>query len=897
MKSEKIFPKGFHLAHRFAKILYKSTATLGSQGVKMSEDLLQTTSAPIGRYRYFRLGASTLGQLRRQGVIQGPVPKDIHKNRPDGLITLGNGAVKAWIEYKTPENLNTSTKLKKAISQSIKPARSLCNLLVITDGENTHWINPHTGKALSGDHQPLPPFNALSIIDGSATAEYLMTIEDLVDKADYSLDSNNDALCTPETVNPARLARRIWQNIWINTGKEPIKCLYNVVELFVFKYLSDLSVIPAHCNFSAVYSMWKDYGDNERALMDYADRSRPEILKLFPAGNDNTSIINGTIFVNEQGKANKAQARLFCEALDELQAFDEENGSLKHISKEFKTRLYESFLGQEAGLHLLGQFFTPRNVVQAIVEMSGADTLPSGARVCDPFCGVGGFLLEVILQTPRIMDSFSPNNGEIKPDVELIGFDRGSYEKEDERTIILSKANTLIYFSELLSRYNTEDFIREFSQKVVNSMFHLIRSNLGTFELEHDDRYDLILTNPPYVTSGSRSVRMAIDDAGHSNRFSVSGRGTESLAMQWIIRSLKPGGTAITIVPDGLLNQQPMLDHIKAQCIVKGIISLPPRTFYATTKKTYILILERKRDGRKTQSDPVFTYLVSETGETRDANRWTIFDNHLLEAASLYNQFKGSPTSFSHASERCKSVDWTQFDSFTHWMLDRICWSDKELAELGDLPEDKPATISEFNSLIQRFSDKAKALPENMQVPSAFTEVLLGDQTLFELMIGSRVLKKECIEDGVPCISANVNDIFGYIEKSTLITHFDTPSLTWGIDGTFDWHFIPAGQPFHPTDHCGVLRVLDDGIDPLYLFYMLKETRNRHGFDRTYRANLDNVAKVSVDIPTGGNGHFDIEKQREMATLCKQVDSFKQEAANHLKQIVATRVAVISQDQ
>ncbi|MCB4235012.1 SAM-dependent methyltransferase [Kaistella anthropi] len=38
-----------------------------------------------------------------------------------------------------------------------------------------------------------------------------------------------------------------------------------------------------------------------------------------------------------------------------------------------------------------GQFFTPRNVVKAIVEMSEIDKLPDGSNVYDPACGVGGF--------------------------------------------------------------------------------------------------------------------------------------------------------------------------------------------------------------------------------------------------------------------------------------------------------------------------------------------------------------------------------------------------------------------------------------------------------------------------------------------------------------------------
>ena len=84
---------------------------------------------------------------------------------------------------------------------------------------------------------------------------------------------------------------------------------------------------------------------------------------MVPKGEDGTTIFNGTIFVNEKGEANPAQAELFGEVLESFQHYDEKNGSFRYVTKEFKTRLYETFLRQSAGVKKLGQYFTPRNVV------------------------------------------------------------------------------------------------------------------------------------------------------------------------------------------------------------------------------------------------------------------------------------------------------------------------------------------------------------------------------------------------------------------------------------------------------------------------------------------------------------------------------------------------------
>ena len=62
--------------------------------------------------------------------------------------------------------------------------------------------------------------------------------------------------------------------------------------------------------------------------------------------------------------------------------------------------------------------------------------------------------------------------------------------KEDERTIILAKANAIIYFSDLIAKYHNSDFIAEFARKVINPMFLLLRTNLGTFEVDNDDQHD-----------------------------------------------------------------------------------------------------------------------------------------------------------------------------------------------------------------------------------------------------------------------------------------------------------------------------------------------------------------------------------------------------------------------
>ena len=96
--------------------------------------------------------------------------------------------------------------------------------------------------------------------------------------------------------------------------------------------------------------------------------------------------------------------------------------------------------------------------------------------MCDPFCGVGGFLLELIVGNPHIMAEFAPRNGKIAPAIDIVGYDKGTDELEDERTIILAKANMLIYMSDLLARYQSTEFLRTFAINALNRIFTQLRS-------------------------------------------------------------------------------------------------------------------------------------------------------------------------------------------------------------------------------------------------------------------------------------------------------------------------------------------------------------------------------------------------------------------------------------
>lgn len=126
----------------------------------------------------------------------------------------------------------------------------------------------------------------------------------------------------------------------------------------------------------------------------------------------------------------------------------------------------------------------------------------------------------------------------------------------------------------------------------------------------------------------------------------------------------------------------------------------------------------------------------------------------------------------------------------------------------------------------------------------------LSDKS-FELSIGNRVLSDEVEPDGLyPIYSANVFEEFGRISKQNL-TDFTYPSIIWGIDGDWMVNIIPAGQPFYPTDHCGVLRIKDNpDILPDYFALALEVAGMHEKFSRHNRASTQRIKKLLIQVPS-----------------------------------------------
>lgn len=162
----------------------------------------------------------------------------------------------------------------------------------------------------------------------------------------------------------------------------------------------------------------------------------------------------------------------------------------------------------------------------------------------------------------------------------------------------------------------------------------------------------------------------------------------------------------------------------------------------------------------------------------------------------------------------------------------------------------------------------------------------LSDNKLFDVSIGRRILNSEVNPNfEIPVYSANVFEPFGMIDK-LLITDFSKDSIIWGIDGDWMVNMILANNPFYPTDHCGVLRLKTDEILPKYMVHLLEKAGREAGFKRSYRASIDRVEGLSINIAP-------IEEQRKAIDIIEQYEKQIAQAKAIMAECPAKKRAIL----
>lgn len=145
------------------------------------------------------------------------------------------------------------------------------------------------------------------------------------------------------------------------------------------------------------------------------------------------------------------------------------------------------------------------------------------------------------------------------------------------------------------------------------------------------EEYDVVLANPPYG-----------QDTDYGNYYPIPSDEGDSIFIQHIFLSLKKGGRAAVVVPEGLLFRPSDLkvrQYLLEHCDVKAVISLPVGVFRPyTNNKTNIIIFEKDKDQEHPKgTKSVWFYNLEADGfELNSDLRLPVEENDIPDLLSKY---------------------------------------------------------------------------------------------------------------------------------------------------------------------------------------------------------------------------------------------------------------------
>jgi type I restriction enzyme M protein len=368
-------------------------------------------------------------------------------------------------------------------------------------------------------------------------------------------------------------------------------------------------------------------------------------------------LFTSTASINLQDRTVRKIVRIFEDYDLSLTAFD------------VKGEAYEYFLG-DTFTGGLGEYFTPRNVVEFMVDALDPKI---GNTVVDPFCGTGGFLIyafETIGEKIRLQEFAEEEK------------DKWRYELSNK------------------SLFGTDWKERTSQACKMNMMVHG-DGNAGIFK--HDGltdvlgfitegKFDICVTNPPFGSIENDSMILGRYDLG-------SGRKSQErmiLGIERAVRLVKPNKWVGIVVIDGVLNNSTtayVRDYIRQNTWIKAVVSLSKKTFegYGATAKTSILILQKKEKPDSGSQNKVFMAIASNTGYA--ANGAPIAGNELPDILLDYkNSLKGNLS--QHHSNTWTTDVGDRLDAEFYLQNNPVGANDN----LNELQKEIDALLSQINS-------------------------------------------------------------------------------------------------------------------------------------------------------------------------------------------------------
>ncbi len=347
-----------------------------------------------------------------------------------------------------------------------------------------------------------------------------------------------------------------------------------------------------------------------------------------------------------------------------------------------------------------GQYFTPRPLIRAIVEVMQPQPSESANRtgvICDPACGTGGFLL--------IAHEFIRNHNK------------------------LDKKQLTFLNTEQLRGVELVDSVARLC--CMNLVLHGIGSDATHVPVMVKDalagkhgEYEMVLTNPPF---GKKSSVTIVNEAGdeekqslvvHRDDFWASTSNKQLNFLQHVFTILKQHGRAAIVVPDNVLFEggagETVRRELLKQADVHTLLRLPTGIFYAQGVKANVLFFDRKPAAEKPWTDKLWIY------DLRTNKHFTLKENPLkrsdlddfVDCYNPKNRHERKPTWSEKNPQGCwRDYPYEDLLKRDKLNLDIFWLRDESLEDSANLPppdiiaaeivEDLEAALQQFAAIAQ----------------------------------------------------------------------------------------------------------------------------------------------------------------------------------------------------
>jgi type I restriction enzyme M protein len=329
------------------------------------------------------------------------------------------------------------------------------------------------------------------------------------------------------------------------------------------------SDIPPRYTWGAL----KNFTDNQKRL----DRYHQGLRKL----SELPGLI-GLIFTKPQSKINDpAKLHLL------IQMIDSEEWSTLDV--DVKGEVYEGLLAKNADdvRGGAGQYFTPRPVIRAIVEVMRPEPT---MRISDPACGTGGFLL-------------------------------AAFEYLKDRTVDAKEADYLrkrtLHGIDLVPNVARLCAMNLFLHGIGTDHKHPVISISDSLESKAEP-VDMVLTNPPFGKKSS-FVIIGADGKNQTDKISyeredfwTTTSNKQLNFVQHVHSMLKENGRAAVVVPDNVLFESGAGEKIRRallhQCEVHTLLRLPTGIWYSPGVKANVLFFDKKPLAKTPATNDLWVY-------------------------------------------------------------------------------------------------------------------------------------------------------------------------------------------------------------------------------------------------------------------------------------------------